>query len=289
MKLVVDSGSTKTDWFYASSPTEYTVIKTKGINPVVQTCEEIKEIISGMCLRNINDFNKVGEVYFYGAGCTPLNKLVVESILKENFLDAEVNVESDLLAAARALCGRKEGLAAILGTGANSCFYDGRKIVANTPALGFILGDEGSGAVLGRKFLNGIIKGWLPSHICENFYDETGLTVDDIIDNVYRKPSPNRFLASMSEFILRHVDSSPELESLVVENFDNFISINLNPYRRLFDSTDHGNHSVKIINAVGSVAYYYKEQLAKAAHNNGYKVGKVVRSPVAGLLDFHFQ
>ena len=287
MKLIVDSGSTKTDWFYASSPTDYTEVKTRGINPVVQNCDEIINIISEMRLRSPNDLGGVEEVHFYGAGCTPQNKFIVEDILKDIFNDAEVNVESDLLAAARALCGKHEGVAAILGTGANSCFYDGSKIVSNTPALGFILGDEGSGAVLGRKFLNGVMKGWLPSRICKSFHEEIGMSVADVIDKVYRQPSPNRFLASMSEFILRHVDCCPELDALVIKNFEEFISINISQYSRLFDGMPFDGNDLKKINAVGSIAYYYREQLAKAAQNNGYKLGKVMKSPVSGLLDFH--
>ena len=289
MKLIVDSGSTKTDWFYASSLTDYMIVRTNGINPVIQNRDEIRQIVTTMCLQNVVAYDAVEEVHFYGAGCIPQKKNVLESILKETFHDADVNVESDLLAAARALCGTNEGLAAILGTGSNSCLYDGKKIVSNTPALGFILGDEGSGAVLGRKFINGIIKGWLPSDLCESFYNDVGLSTADIIDKVYKQPSPNRFLASMSKFILKNVDNFQELAELVIKNFEEFISININPYSRQTDGIISDVRVAKTINAVGSIAYYYKKQLAIAAQNRGYRVGKVMKSPVVGLLEFHFQ
>lgn len=291
MKLIVDSGSTKTDWAFTGSAAQYTVVNTHGINPVVQNEEEIDDILrneleKAACSHDINT-QDVDGIFFYGAGCTPEKVHTVKNVLARHFPNATlIEVESDLLGAARALCGRNEGIAAILGTGANSCLYDGEKIIAHTPALGFILGDEGSGAVLGKKFMNGILKGWLPQQLCDNFLKETGLTMADIIDKVYHDAMPNRFLASTSEFISRNIGSYSALENIVEENFEDFIRINIFPYRCC---ATNNNANAQRINAVGSIAYYYKPYLVKAAQELGMEIGTITKSPLTGLIRFHFQ
>ena len=167
VRLIVDSGSTKTDWCFAMPDGKFVRINTSGINPAVQAPDIIEGILNNELLPSLTtqaiNRNDVGEIYYYGAGCTPDRQPIMRNILIRTFSSSKtIEVNSDLLAAARALCLRKEGIACILGTGANSCLYDGANIIAQTPALGYILGDEGSGAVLGRNFLNGILKGWLP-------------------------------------------------------------------------------------------------------------------------------
>lgn len=287
IKLIVDSGSTKTDWAFASATDSYLLMSTCGINPVVQTVEMIKKTICGELVLLMStegiEAADVGEIFFYGAGCIPTKMNVVRQILNETFSLADIiEVNSDLLGAARALCGHTEGIAAILGTGANSCYYDGERIVANTPALGFILGDEGSGAVLGRKFINGILKGWLPCALRDKFLGEYGLTVSQVIDKVYHQPMPNRFLASISEFIYRKMNCFSELETVVEENFEDFISKNILPYRVISEA------SLVKMNAVGSVAFYYKPQLVKAASKHGIETGLIEKSPLHGLVNYHF-
>jgi N-acetylglucosamine kinase-like BadF-type ATPase len=165
---------------------------------------------------------------------------------------------SDLLGAARALCGRAEGLACILGTGSNSCLFDGSRIVANTPPLGYILGDEGSGAVLGKLFLNALYKGVIGSETKKAFEEENRMTLAEVIERVYRQPLPNRWLASLSPFIHSRL-SDPAVEALVTDSFSTFIARNIDPYRR----------RDLPINAVGSIAFYYKEQLCQAAAEAG--------------------
>lgn len=281
MILIVDSGSTKTDWCFATSATAFKVVHTGGINPAVQAKEEIESTVADMlsqASRESISCGSVAKVSFYGAGCTEAFAPIVGSALRSHFITATISVHSDLLAAARALCGTAPGIACILGTGSNSCFYDGHAIVAHTPALGYILGDEGSGAVLGRMFLNAVLKGAMSEEISKDFLEETGLTQTDIINKVYRQPSPNRFLASLSKYISRHLDDAA-LERLVVENFETFISRNLSNY----------NAPDNVINAVGSVAFFYKEQLRKAALNKGYEVGHILKSPMEGLLSYHFE
>lgn len=282
MKLIVDSGSTKTDWCFAESSDVYMLVQTDGINPVVQTFDEILSVVQEQMLPRAKqqslDLASLEEVYFYGAGCTPELLSVVENALRVAVGEKpSVYVDSDLLAAARALCGTDSGIACILGTGSNSCYYDGEEIKEHTPALGYILGDEGSGAVLGRNFINGILKGTLSQNLRDEFLEEYQTSQADIIDKVYHSATPNRFLASLSKFILSHIDDDC-LETLVVRNFENFIISNIRNY----------SEAKPVINAVGSVAFLYRKQLEQAVMSQGYELGKILKSPLEGLLDYHF-
>lgn len=282
MKLIVDSGSTKTDWCFAESSDVYVLVQTDGINPVVQTFDEILSVVQEQMLPRAKqqclDMATLDEVFFYGAGCIPELKAVVENALRVAVGEKpSVYVDSDLLAAARALCGTDSGIACILGTGSNSCYYDGKGIKEHTPALGYILGDEGSGAVLGRNFINGILKGTLSQNLRDEFFEEYQTSQADIIDKVYHSATPNRFLASLSKFILSHIDDDC-LETLVVRNFENFIISNIRNY----------SEAKPVINAVGSVAFLYRKQLEQAAMSQGYELGKILKSPLEGLLDYHF-
>lgn len=282
MKLIVDSGSTKTDWCFAESSDVYVLVQTEGINPVVQSYDEILSVVQEQMLPRAKqqslDLASLDEVYFYGAGCTPELRSVVEKALRVAVGEKpSVYVDSDLLAAARALCGTDSGIACILGTGSNSCYYDGERIKEHTPALGYILGDEGSGAVLGRNFINGILKGTLSQNLRDEFMEEHQTSQADIIDKVYHSATPNRFLASLSKFILSHIDDDC-LETLVVRNFENFIISNIRNYSK----------AKPVINAVGSVAFFYRKQLEQAAMLQGYELGKILKSPLEGLLDYHF-
>ena len=217
------------------------------------------------------------EVFFYGAGCIPEKKGVVEKGLRKVFPDADrIEVESDLLGAARAVCQHQEGLACILGTGSNSCLYDGEKIVGNVPPLGYILGDEGSGAVLGKLFLNALFKGALPDGMKEDFLQSSGLSYPEIIQRVYRQPMANRFLASTSLYISEHLDV-PALRELVKQNFRDFFHKNIAQY---------GRHDLPV-GAIGSIAYHYRDLLQEVAEEKGYKLSTVAKSPMEGLVAFH--
>lgn len=280
MILVVDNGSTKADWCFSNSNGCCT-ISTTGINPIVLRDEQIKDIMRNQLLPKAVEahlpINDLSAIFFYGAGCTDDKKAPVTEILRECInRNAHIEVESDLLGAARALCGHSEGIACILGTGANSCLFDGENIVAHTPALGYILGDEGSGAVLGRNFINSILKGALPHSICEDFLRESGYTVADILYNVYKGEAPNRFLASTSKFIHRYIDNEA-VEQLVTDNFISFIEKNICPYHT----------SCTTLHAVGSIAFYYRPQLEKATKAKGYKIGKILNKPVMELRNYH--
>lgn len=276
MILIADSGSTKTDWCVADSGQIVQQIATQGINPYAQSSDEIIDILRDELVPQLVDLQEIEAVYFYGSGCTQAMIPTVEGVLRMVLRLDNVQVHSDLMGAARALCDNNEGIACILGTGANSCLYDGTQIVMNTPPLGYILGDEGSGAVLGRSLVNALFKGLLSDGLRNKFIAETRLTQVEIIDKVYRQPLPNRFLASLSTFIYRHIDNE-ELQNLVINNFRLFIRSNIARY----------NRRDLPLNFIGSIASVYEPQLRKAASIEGFCLGKVERSPMQGLIKYH--
>jgi N-acetylglucosamine kinase-like BadF-type ATPase len=274
MMLIADSGSTKTDWAWIENGTIVHRVTTAGINPVHQGEEDIEKVVEQLFPRKNTSLKWV---FFYGAGCIPEKKGVVEKVLRKVFPDADrIEVESDLLGAARAVCQHQEGLACILGTGSNSCLYDGEKIVGNIPPLGYILGDEGSGAVLGKLFLNALLKGALPDGMKEDFLQSSGLSYPEIIQRVYRQPMANRFLASTSLYISEHLDV-PELRELVKQNFRDFFHKNIAQY---------GRHDLPV-GAIGSIAYHYRDLLQEVAEEEGYKLSTVAKSPMEGLVTYH--
>ena len=276
MVLIADSGSTKTDWALQSASGAVERFQTQGINPFHQNRVLIADILRRKLLRKLNP-DAVDSVYFYGSGVRPEKESVMISLLQEAFPQAkQVEAHSDLLGAARALCGHNFGITSILGTGANSCLYDGETIVQNTPALGYILGDEGSGAVLGRRFLNALYKGVLSDKIKSDFETATGLTMADVIDRVYSQPHANRFLASLSEFIHSHLDDEA-VRQIVIGNFDDFFQKNIVPY----------NRRDLPVSFVGSIAWHYQSELQESAARQGFTLGTILQSPIEGLLRFH--
>jgi N-acetylglucosamine kinase-like BadF-type ATPase len=275
MMLIADSGSTKTDWAWIENGTIVHRVTTAGINPVHQGEEDIEKVVEQLPPSSKNTSLKW--VFFYGAGCIPEKKGVVEKVLRMVFPDSDrIEVESDLLGAARAVCQHQEGLACILGTGSNSCLYDGEKIVGNIPPLGYILGDEGSGAVLGKLFLNALFKGALPDGMKEDFLQSSGLSYPEIIQRVYRQPMANRFLASTSLYISEHLDV-PALRELVKQNFRDFFHKNIAQY---------GRHYLPV-GAIGSIAYHYRDLLQEVAEEEGYNLSKIAKSPMEGLVTYH--
>ena len=276
MILIADSGSTKTDWAVVDDGRMVASMATQGINPFHQDTDNIAAVIETELLPKMGDIYPE-EIYFYGSGCREDKVEMMCSILGRAFPHcARIEAQGDLLAAARAVCGANEGIACIMGTGANSCLYDGKRVVENTPPLGYILGDEGSGAVLGKLFVNALFKGQLPESLKDEWLSETGLSINIIINKVYREPLANRFLASTSKFIRQHLEVK-QLEEMVVDNFREHFRRNVNRYGR----------KDLPVGAIGSVAYYYREQLEKAAMAEGYSLGKVMRSPMDGLMRYH--
>lgn len=280
MILIADCGSTKIDWCLLNKNKVEKQVFTMGINAVMLTQEEIRARIAAELMGELGDLaQNVRAVFFYGAGC--ISEEVCGNVaraIRANIPAAEtIEVYTDLLAAARALCGRQPGIACIMGTGSNSCLYDGEAITSNVSPLGFILGDEGSGAVLGKLFLGDVLKRQLRPELCAQFLDEYELDLLGIIRRVYREPQPNRFLASVTPFLSKHIDT-PEIHRLVLDSFRAFFRRNIRQYEN-FDKLK--------VNFIGSIAYYFRPVLEEAAAAEGCTVGNIVKSPMEGLVKYH--
>ena len=269
MILIADSGSTKTDWCVVENGESILRFKTRGTNPFF-------EIEVGL-LPSLKGFEP-SAIYFYGAGCAFPEKNDMIRRAVNRYLPVPVEVGSDLLAAARALCGDQPGIACIMGTGSNSCYYDGREIVKNVSPLGFILGDEGSGAVLGKLLIGDVLKDQLPPALKDQFLTQYELTPALIMDKVYRQPFPNRFLAGFSPFIREHLDE-PAIWELVTRSFLAFFTRNVKQY----------DYFEQPVHLVGSVAWYYQDILKEIAFDLGIRLGTIARSPMEGLVAYHGQ
>ena len=276
MILIADSGSTKTDWVLHDGEAIVLRINTQGLNPTQQSAEDIYKVISEELDGKIaHDAPKT--IYFYGAGCayeTADNRM--KKALEQYFDTRDIYIHSDLLAAARALCGHEEGIACILGTGANSCLFDGEKITENTPSLGYILGDEGSGAHLGRQLVSDCIKKQLSSDLRQKFLERYNLDVATILERVYHTPLPNRWLASLTPFLCEHKEN-PEIQSLLKHCFTQFFQRNTMVYRR----------SWLPIHVIGGVGVHFATEIKETAESLGLSVGNIMESPMAGLIEYH--
>jgi len=279
MILIADCGSSKIDWCLVDGGKVVKQVFTIGMNAVMLTREEMSARISQELCPELRTFvPKINAVYFYGAGCISddVCKNVADAI-RDNINATTVEVHTDLLAAARALCGHRPGIACILGTGSNSCRYDGRKIVDNVSPLGYILGDEGSGAVLGKILVGNVLKNQLPEDLCTKFLAEYNLDRLTIIKRVYREPQANRFLASLTPFLAHNIDR-PEIRQMVRNAFRDFFIRNVCQYP---------NHDSMPVNFIGSIAYYYRDTLCEAAADAGCRIGTIIKSPMSGLIEFH--
>ena len=278
MILIADSGSTKTDWCVAKDGFTVKRFTTQGINPYHQDERRINGIVLDELLPQTGEY-KLKKIVFYGSGCRDETIPTMKNILYSAFNNnVEVEIYSDLLGAARAICGHEEGIACILGTGSNSCLYDGNKIVGNIPPLGYILGDEGSGASLGKIFINEIFKNSRMYDLKKEFLQVLKMTEGDIIDRVYRQPMANRFLASLAPFIHSHIERH-EVNEIVTENFRQFLLKNVKRYHR--DDLQ--------VSFIGSIAWHFKSQLLQSALEENVYVGSVEKSPMDGLLRYHFR
>ena len=276
MKLIADAGSTKTDWIVTNNSLITKQIKTKGINPFYQTESDIIQLISTEIKSQIDEI-EINEIYFYGAGCTTEKQPIVANALKASFTNAKIEVDSDLLAAARALCGHSEGIACILGTGSNSCLYDGKNIIQNTSPLGFILGDEGSGAYLGKTLVSDFLKRQMPDNIADLFANKYRLTTKEAVENVYRQPLPNRYLAQFTPFLSENI-AEPYCYNLVFDSFIAFFARNIVHYP---------DFRTLPIAFTGSVAYHFADVLEVAAYDFGLNFSHIAQAPIDGLAEFH--
>ena len=278
MILIADCGSTKIDWCLIENGKVAKQVFTSGINALLMSEEQIRQTIADELVPEIKGY-EIGSVYYYGAGCLFDDICAnVRRAIAANIPSAKtIEVDTDLLAAARALCGKNPGIACIMGTGSNSCYYDGVRIVDNVSPLGYILGDEGSGAVLGKLLVGDVLKNQLPAALCEKFLKKYDLDRQKIIEGVYKKPAANRFLASLSPFLIENIEE-PAVHRLVLNAFKAFFVRNIENYE---------GYKTMPVSFVGSVAYYYRDVLGEAANSLGIKIGTVIKSPMEGLIKYH--
>ncbi len=276
MKLIIDSGSTKSDLVWINGRNIVEQKQIEGINPFYQKADEIRSLLFNKCPSPLID--STTEVYFYGAGCVPAKCDIVRNAIKKVFGNAKVEVESDLLGAARALLQHNSGIACIIGTGSNSCFFDGEKIIKNVPALGFILGDEGSGATLGKRLVSDILKEYAPQEIRNRFFDEEKVSSAEIMDHVYKQPFPNRYLAQFTKHISRHKEEV-FFRNMLYDCFSQFFERNILPYESYINGQ-------RTLHCIGSIAWFFQEEIQSVAKNYKYSL-YVMQAPISGLIQYH--
>lgn len=275
MILIADSGSTKCHWALCRPSGETVRLASGGLNPFACSDSKIAMTLDEDLMPHLAA-DAVEAVYFYGAGCIFDGAERIERALSTRFPDARVEVAGDMLGAARALCGHSGGIVCILGTGSNSCLYDGERIVANVPPLGYVLGDEGGGAHIGRLVVADILKGLMPEHLRKALYEECATSYAEIIENVYRRPQANRYLAGFAEFAARHLDE-PSIGACVDSAFDAFIERNVMQY----------DHLSCTVGFVGSIAYFFRDRVLSAVERHGLRAGDIMRSPIDALAAYH--
>jgi N-acetylglucosamine kinase-like BadF-type ATPase len=273
--LIADSGFTKTDWRLINTDGSIEQARTLGINPYYQTEPEILLVIQDLH-NQIPD--RLDKIYYYGTGCSSAtNRDKIERLLKKYYPTAKIDVNHDLLAAARSLCGSEKGIACIIGTGTNSCLYDGEKIIGNVPSLGWAIADEGGGTYLGKTLVTEYYRKDMPEHLRLLFKERFGLTKDGFLTKVYQEPMPGRFLASFAKFINEHIHD-PYMYQLVYNGFNTFITKNVVKYEGYKEVPVH---------FTGSVAFYFGSILRKVATDHGIYIKHITEHPIAGLALFH--
>ncbi|MDQ8003600.1 MAG: N-acetylglucosamine kinase [Pedobacter sp.] len=275
MILVADSGSSKTDWM-AYSPEKIYSFNTQGINPYFANAQDVFRILSKHKeMAAIAD--RVKEVYFFGAGClNPDKHEIVSNGLSSFFTNAFISVDHDLMGSAYATCGDKKGLACILGTGSNIAYYDGETVYSGNHGLGYILGDEGSGTYFGKKMLISYLHKTMPADLREAFDEEFKITKDIVVENIYQKPFPNSYLATFSRFMIHH-KQHPFIQKTLKDGFQEFIDTNVKDYK---------NYKTLECNFVGSISYYYQDELRAVFSENNLKIGKTLQKPIEGIFEY---
>ncbi|WP_461789540.1 N-acetylglucosamine kinase [Pedobacter sp.] len=275
MILVADSGSSKTDWM-AYSPEQTLSFNTQGINPYFANAQDIVRILSKN--KEIAAIaNEIKEVYFFGAGClNPDKHEIVSNGLSSFFKNAFISVDHDLLGSAYATCGDKKGLACILGTGSNIAYYDGEHVFDGKHGLGYILGDEGSGTYFGKKMLISYLHKTMPADLRDHFSSDFEVTKDIVIENIYQKPFPNSYLATFSRFMIKN-RQHPFIQKTLHEGFQEFIDSNVKDYK---------NYKTLECNFVGSISYYYQDELRAVFAENNLKIGKTLQKPIEGIFEY---
>ena len=276
--LIADSGSTKTEWCLLHGDKKKK-LSTQGLSPYFLTGEQIKAILEKELIPKIKDA-RPDEIYFYGTGCSnPANAAIVKKSLQHFFKDATVKVEHDLTGAAKALCGDEKGIACILGTGSNSCYYNGKKIVKNSPGLGYVLGDEGSGAYMGKKVIQYFLYNTFDEDLMERFNAKFNTNSIEILEAVYKKPLPNRYLAGFAIFLAENRGHFM-IENIIEDGLNDFFFNHIYKYRESWTLP---------INFAGSIAYGFKDVLKDLCNSYELQLGTVIKNPMEGLIKYHQQ
>ncbi len=278
MILIADSGASKTDWRILDADGKIEQAQTIGFNPYYQPIEQFEQEVREVLMPQIKA--NIKEIFYYGTGCSSdKNRKLIRNVFEMFFPQAHIEIWHDLLAAARAMCGTEEGIACILGTGSNSCYYDGAKIVDNVTSLGYILGDEGSGSYLGKKIVADYLRKDLPEKLWDQFKKRFPFDRDEILDRVYTQEMPSRFLGSFSHFIFQNL-KEPYCYKLVYDGFNEFFEKNVMKYT--------GYEKLKV-HFTGSVSFYFSDILRQVANDKGITVKNILESPIAGLTLYHKQ
>lgn len=276
--LIADSGSTKTEWCLLHGDKKKK-LATQGLSPYFLTGEQIKDIVEKELMPKLKDIQPE-EVYFYGTGCSnPANAAIVKKALRHFFTKAAVKVEHDLTGAAKALCGDEKGIACILGTGSNSCYYNGKKIVKNSPGLGYVLGDEGSGAYMGKKVIQYFLYNTFDEDLMERFKAKFNTNSIEILEAVYKRPLPNRYLAGFAIFLAENRGHFM-IENIIEDGLNDFFFNHIYKYRESWTLP---------INFAGSIAYGFKDVLKDLCSSYELQLGTVIKNPMEGLIKYHQQ
>ncbi|MBN8718074.1 MAG: N-acetylglucosamine kinase [Sediminibacterium magnilacihabitans] len=276
IKLIADSGATKCEWCLLQQGKKKS-ITTQGISPYFLSASQITELLTAELLPKLKQV-VVDEVFFYGTGLANMNNVkILQSVLKKAFPKAAIEVQNDLLAASRALCGKEKGIACILGTGANSCYYNGKKIVKNSPGLGYILGDEGSGAYLGKKVIQYHLYQTFDEELKARFEKRFAVSNNEILENVYKKPLANRYLASYAIFLAEN-RGHYMVENIIEDGLNDFFFTHLYKYRESWTLPIH---------FVGSIAHGFRDVLKELCDTYELELGTILKAPMAGLIAYH--
>ncbi len=282
MILIADSGSTKTEWVLLNGKQTITEVSTQGINPYFMSVEEISAVFKNELLPKLGNLNPadIKAVFYYGAGCSSVEKnAMVSAPLTHYFSTATIEVTHDLLGAARAACGTSEGIAVILGTGSNTCLFDGKNIVTNQPSLGFILGDEGSGGYIGKELLKQFLYKELPVELYNAFDKQYGITKEIILHKIYKEPMPNTYAASFTQFVSKHIEHAA-MQQLVLNAFDEFFKRHISSYQHFTQYP---------ICVIGSIGFVFEKQLQETARIYGTTIHRIIQKPMEGLISYHTQ
>lgn len=277
MILIADAGATKIQWVVINDGKASEPYETAGFNPYFMEPRILMDAVEKDLVPFINP-GYITDVYYYGAGCSTMFKCnIVEDVLKEVFEEADFEIHHDLLGAARALFGDKEGIACILGTGSNSCLYNGKNILENVTSLGYLFGDEGSGAYLGKLWLTEYLRGRMPEHLKNLFDKRFGYSLENILDSVYSKPHPNQFLSSFSLF-MGELKDDEFVKGLIRKNFHDFFTEQV---------TQYTNYKSQPLGVIGSVGFHFRDIFKEVADEYGLKIEKMIKSPIEGLVEYH--